>query len=92
MLAGGWPRTRITRLWLAVCGLSVLAAAAGYLFGVLVAGSTGALSDSFAAGSLLVMLTDSMIPEAFQHGGREAGLALVRGFGAAVVIAVLQAP
>jgi ZIP family zinc transporter len=89
MLAAGWPRPRITRLWLAVCALSIVAAAAGYAFGLLDPGSTGALSDSFA-GALLVMLTDSMIPESFEHGGREAGLALVFGFGTALAIAILQ--
>jgi ZIP family zinc transporter len=90
MLSAGWPRSQITRLWLAVCGLSVLAAAVGYAFGLLAPGSTGVLSDSFAAGALLVMLTDSMIPESFEHGEREAGLALVLGFGTALAIAILQ--
>jgi hypothetical protein len=36
------------------------------------------------------MLTDSMIPESFEHGGREAGLALVFGFGTALAVAILQ--
>jgi zinc transporter, ZIP family len=91
MLTAGWKRERITRLWVAVCVLSVIAAAAGYWFGTIVPGANGALIDAFAAGALLVMLTDSMIPESFQHGGREAGLALVLGFGAAVIVTVLQA-
>ena len=91
MLAAKWERSRITRLWLAVCGLSVLAAAVGYAIGGFDPTATGALFDAFAAGALLVMLTDSMIPESFQHGGREAGLALVLGFGAAFVVAILQA-
>ncbi len=43
-----------------------------------------------AASALLVMLTDSMIPESFEHGGRETGLALVIGFAAAVVVSLLQ--
>jgi ZIP family zinc transporter len=46
--------------------------------------------DAFAAGALLVMLTDSMIPESFEHGGRETGLALVIGFGAALAMTLLQ--
>jgi ZIP family zinc transporter len=91
MLAAGWRRDRITWLWILVCVLSVAAAAIGYWIGSLDTGLTGALVDSFAAGALLVMLTDSMIPESFQHGGREAGLALVIGFGVAVGIAIQQA-
>jgi hypothetical protein len=36
------------------------------------------------------MLTDSMIPEFFEHGGRETGLFLVLGFGLAVAVSLLQ--
>jgi hypothetical protein len=36
------------------------------------------------------MLTDSMIPESFEHGGREAGLSLVFGFGVATAIAIAE--
>ena len=89
MLRARWPRPRITRLWLAVCALSVGAAALGYGIASLTPGLTGAVADSFAAGALLVMLTDSMIPEAFEHGGREAGLALVIGFGVATGLSLL---
>ena len=90
MLASGWARRKITGLWLAVCALSILAAALGYGMGQLFSGATGALADAFAAGALLVMLTDSMIPEALEHGGRETGLALVIGFGVAVAVSLLQ--
>jgi zinc transporter, ZIP family len=83
MLSSGWAKSRITRLWLAVCGASILAAAIGYAVAQLLPGTSGALFDAFAAGALLVMLTDSMIPEAFEHGGSETGLALTLGFGVA---------
>lgn len=90
MLASGWPKRKITGLWLAVCALSILAAALGYGLAQRFSGATGAVADAFAAGALLVMLTDSMIPESFEHGGRETGLALVIGFAAAVVVSLLQ--
>jgi ZIP family zinc transporter len=90
MLAAGWERGRVTRLWVAVCVLSIIAAALGWGIGTLVPGANGALIDAFAAGALLVMLTDSMIPESFEQGGREAGLALTVGFGAAVAVSLLQ--
>jgi ZIP family zinc transporter len=92
MLKSGWQKSRITRLWLAVCALSVLAAALGYWLAQRIPGASGAMLDAFAAGSLLVMLTDSMIPESFEHGGRETGLLLVIGFSAAVAVSLLQLP
>ena len=91
MLRAGWPRPRITRLWLAVCAASIIAAVVGYLAGDLASGLTGAALDAFAAGALLVMLADSMMPEAYEHGGRETGLAFVLGFGVAVAVAIAQA-
>ena len=90
MLAAGWPKPKITRLWVAVCVLSIVAAALGYQIGTWIPGATGAAVDAFAAGALLVMLTDSMIPESFEHGGREAGLALVLGFAVAVAMGLAQ--
>ncbi len=41
-----------------------------------------------ATGALLVMLCDSMIPEAFEHGGNESGLLLVLGFTVASTVDV----
>jgi ZIP family zinc transporter len=90
MLSSGWTRHRITGLWLAVCGLSVLAAVLGYALGLAFGGITGAMVDAFAAGALLVMLTDSMIPESFEHGGSETGLCLAFGFSLALALTLLQ--
>jgi ZIP family zinc transporter len=90
MLKSGWQRARITRLWLAVCVLSILASALGYWLGGLIPDANGAVVDAFAAGALLVMLTDSMIPESFEHGGKETGLFLVLGFSVAVAMSLLQ--
>jgi ZIP family zinc transporter len=90
MLSSGWSKPRITRLWLAVCGASILAATIGYAVAKLMPGATGALFDAFAAGALLVMLADSMIPEAFEHGRSETGLALALGFGTALAMSLAQ--
>jgi ZIP family zinc transporter len=91
MLKSGWTKNKITRLWLAVCALSILAAGLGYGLASLFPGATGAFVDSFAAGALFVMLTDSMIPESLEHGGKETGLFLVLGFGMAVAMILFQA-
>jgi ZIP family zinc transporter len=90
MLSSGWQKKKITGLWLAVCGLSILAAALGYSLAQWLPGANGAVVDAFAAGALLVMLTDSMIPESFEHGGKETGLLLVLGFGVATAMALAQ--
>jgi ZIP family zinc transporter len=90
MLASGWTKHKITRLWLAVCGLSILAAMLGYGLGLILPGANGAVVESFAAGAMLVMLTDAMIPESFEHGGKETGLFLVLGFSLAVAVSLLQ--
>jgi ZIP family zinc transporter len=90
MLNGGWQRNKITRLWLAVCGLSILAAIVGYGLATLLPNASGAVVDAFAAGALLVMLCDSMIPEAFEHGGNESGLLLVCGFAISVALSLAQ--
>lgn len=90
MLSSGWARSKITRLWLAVCVFSVLAAMLGYGLAQLFPDVTGGTVDAFAAGALFVMLTDSMIPESFEHGGRETGLFLVLGFGIALMMTLAQ--
>lgn len=90
MLSSGWARSKITKLWLAVCVFSILAAMLGYGLAQIFPGVTGATIDAFAAGALFVMLTDSMIPESFEHGGRETGLFLVLGFGIALMMTLGQ--
>ena len=90
MLAAGWAKQRITGLWVAVCVLSIAAAVIGYWIATILTGVTGAGVDAFAAGALFVMLTDSMIPDSFEHGGREAGLALTVGFAVATTMSLAQ--
>ena len=78
--AAGLSRGRILRLWVIVVAASALASAIG--FGVL--GNMGphviVLLNSFAAGAILAMLAESMIPEAYEQGGRAVGLATTFGF------------
>jgi ZIP family zinc transporter len=70
-----------------VCGL---AAAAG--FGLLegASGNTIGLINAFAAGAVLTLLADSAMPEAFEHGGKAAGLFTVLGFTLAFLISMLE--
>ena len=77
----------IIRLWVAVALVCLIATVIGYAIGDNVSGDFEATANGFAAGALLVMLTDSMIPEA-RKAGRTAGLATVFGFAVATGLSV----
>ena len=49
-----------------------------------------AFVQAFAAGAVLTMLADTMMPEAFEHGGRVTGLVTTVGFAAAFLISTLE--
>ncbi len=76
----GHSRRYVLGLWLGVMAVSGIAAALGFQF-------LGGLSEdaiagiqAFAAGAILTMLADTMMPEAFVSGGSEVGLITVLGF------------
>jgi ZIP family zinc transporter len=76
----GW----IVGIWVAVALVSGLAAALGYgLLGEMGGSEWVPVIQSFAAGAILTMLVDTMIPEAFEDGGNLVGLSTVLGFAAA---------
>ena len=80
MLAAGRPRAFILRLWLGVAAICTVSTLAGFGIADATGGEVKAAINGFAAGALLVMLVDSMIPEATAKAGRLAGLATVLGF------------
>jgi zinc transporter, ZIP family len=81
--SGGWPPTRILGLWALVAIVSGLASLGGYAILGGTSGEIVAFVDAFAAGAILTMLATTMMPEAYQHGGRLVGLATTIGFGVA---------
>jgi ZIP family zinc transporter len=83
--AGRRPGT-IRRLWLVVAGVCTLATVAGFALADSTSGDLQAAINGFAAGALLVMLIDSMIPEAARKAGRPAGLVTVVGFAVAAAL------
>ncbi len=80
MLEAGRSRETILRLWLIVAAICTVATVGGYAAADAVGSDARAALDGFAAGALLVMLIDSMIPDAREDAGRAAGLATVLGF------------
>jgi ZIP family zinc transporter len=76
----GRSRTYIVSVWLGVAVACTLATVAGYsLLGGLSADWISAVL-ALAAGGILAMLADTMMPEAYEHGGPVVALATAVGF------------
>ena len=80
LLQAGWARVRVFRMWTYVVAASVASTILGYVTIDKIPTASGAFVTAFAAGALLVMLADTLMPEAFELGGREAGLVTALGF------------
>ena len=80
LLESGWSGWRAIRMWTVVVAVSVAAAVSGWLFLDAFPGATGAFATAFAGGALIVMLADTLMPEAFTLSGRETGLITALGF------------
>jgi ZIP family zinc transporter len=90
LTAGGWARARILGLWALVVLVSAVAALLGY--GLFDSASPRLLAFvlAFAGGAVLTMLADTMIPEAYEHGGKLVGVVTTIGFGAAFALSALE--
>lgn len=81
----GYADRRILFMWSVVIAVSAVAAGLGAIVADAgAAASAGA--QSFAAGALLTMLIDDLVPEARERGGITAGLAAVFGFAVAFAL------
>ena len=67
-------------MWSGVVLVSVVSAVLGWRLLETMGTEGGAFATAFAAGAVLVMLADTLMPEAFELGGREAGLLTALGF------------
>lgn len=87
--ASGWSRGSLLLMWAVVALASAAASLAG--FGLLdgAPDEVIALSQSFAAGALLTMLADEMMPKAFELEGKLTGLLTTAGFAVAFAIGAL---
>jgi ZIP family zinc transporter len=90
MKAGGWSTGRILGLWVAIAVLCALFTVAGFAFFGNASPFMLAFVNAFAAGAILTMLANSMMPEAFEHGGKMAGLVTVLGFSTAIMVTLLE--
>ena len=76
-------------MWLAVVVVSGLSAAAGYVLLDPASGHTGSLVQAFAAGALLAMLADSLLPEAYAVVGALTGPLVVSGFAVSLALSAI---
>ena len=86
MKSNGRSKKYILVLWSVAVIIGTISTAIG--FAVLSKASPFVISVaiSFAAGAILVMLAESMIPEAFEEGGSKTGLAAMAGFAIAFIL------
>jgi ZIP family zinc transporter len=87
--AAGYTDRRILGMWVGLTIVSAVAAGLGFV-AAQSAHVTGLYSEAFAAGAVLTMLSNSMLPEGFEHGGRTVGLVVVLGYLVAAVLSVAQ--
>jgi zinc transporter, ZIP family len=90
LVAGGWARGRILGLWVAVTLVCGIASLLGYTVFDSASPRVLAFVLAFAGGAILTMLADTMMPEAFEHGGRAVGLLTTLGFGLAFALTTLD--
>jgi ZIP family zinc transporter len=83
LASSGWRWTRLLAMWGVVVIACGLTAGLGYAV-ARTSGVTGDRAAALAAGGLLAMLTDSLMPYAFDRGGAWAGVWTVVGFAASL--------
>ncbi|WP_189552491.1 ZIP family metal transporter [Streptomyces lavendofoliae] len=86
MQRAGRSRAYVFTLWSAIAAVSGLAALAGYTLLDGASGTTMAAITALAAGAILAMIADTMIPEAFEQAHLLTGFTTVLGFLTAFVL------
>jgi zinc transporter, ZIP family len=90
LAASGWAHARIIGLWVLVALVSGLAALLGYVALDTASPRTLAFVLSFAAGAILTMLADTMMPEAYEDAGKLVGVVTTLGFALAFAISSFE--
>ncbi len=82
-----WPIGRVMLMWLAVVATSAVAAGLGHTVLASDDGTLTGVVQTFAAGALLAMISDTMIPESYEIERVWTGGLVVGGFAASLLIA-----
>jgi zinc transporter, ZIP family len=87
MKSNGRSKKYIVSLWSVAVLIGTISSVIGFTFLSNTAPSTISIAISFAAGAILVMLAESMIPEAHAEGGSSRiGIATMAGFAIAFIL------
>jgi len=90
MKSGGWSRRKILLLWLVIAVVCAFSTVAGFSLFANASKFWLAFIEAFAGGAILMMLANTMMPEAFEHGGKLAGIFTVLGFALSLVVILLE--
>lgn len=82
-----WPIGRVMLMWSAVVATSAVAAGLGHTVLASDDGTLTGVVQTFAAGALLAMISDTMIPESYEVERVWTGGLVVGGFAASLLIA-----
>jgi zinc transporter ZupT len=85
----GSPSHYIIGMWVSLMIMTAVGAAMGNVFIAEAPLHLRALLEGMAAGAMLAMIAQTMLPEAFDHGGWLTGLMTVIGFLAAIWMGTL---
>ncbi|MFD2795747.1 ZIP family metal transporter [Promicromonospora vindobonensis] len=88
--AAGWTRSRVLWMWSAVVLVAAVSAALGYLLLDPAGGDrTGALAQGFAAGALLAMVSNTLLPESYRVEGVATGSLVAVGFAVSLMLSAI---
>ncbi|WP_133243390.1 ZIP family metal transporter [Flavobacterium sp. 103] len=86
MKSDGWKKSKFFLLWLFIALLLAVITIGGFSLFTTTSEKWLSFIQAFAGGAILMMLANSMIPEAYEHGGKHAGVATILGFSLSVFI------
>lgn len=90
MLKHGYSKTKIFIMWFSLCILTGIGALLGNVFLEGAPEQLLPVIEGLAAGAMLTMIAETMLPEAYQKGGSISGMSTTLGFLAAIFFKTLE--